>query len=325
MRFFIFYLTFGGLLGLASLSVIAQNIPVRPQPAKYVNDYAGMMSPTDAQVLENKLEKYHDSTSTQIVIVTLQSLNGKNIDEFANQWARTWGIGQKGVNNGILIMASKQDRKIRIEVGYGLESTVPDLATKEIRERYIVPNFKAGNFYLGFDKAVEDIIRRIGGEYKDEAEKLLEQEARNNPNAQSEDERSFWIFRILAGAVLIGVCFIDLSKTPLYSLLIAIFLLMFEPSFIIEAIIAYLLYTPKKSGKTYANKRRNNSSSSSYNDSSSSTTFITTSYSDYSDYSDKSTYSDYSDTSSYSDSSSSYSDSSFGGGDFGGGGSSGDW
>lgn len=148
------------------LSVQAQTLPEKPSPPRLVNDLAGMLSTEEANRLEQKLVAYNDSTSTQIAIVTITTLDGYPLEDYSHKLARDWGIGQKGKNNGILVFVVKDDRKVRIEVGYGLEGVVPDVMAKRIIRDVIRPRFKEGNYYEGLDQGTTAIIQVAQGEYK---------------------------------------------------------------------------------------------------------------------------------------------------------------
>lgn len=125
-----------------------------------------MLSASEQQSLEQKLVSYYDSTSTQIVVVTLATLDGYPIEDYSIKLAREWGIGQKGKDNGLLILVARDDRKMRIEVGYGLEATVPDVMAKRIISNIMAPEFKQGNYYAGLDNATTAIIQLSQGEFK---------------------------------------------------------------------------------------------------------------------------------------------------------------
>jgi uncharacterized protein len=144
----------------------AQNFPERPSPARFVNDLANMLQGNEIESLERKLNGYRDTTSTQIVVITIPSLEGSDIEGYANELARKWGIGEKDKNNGILILIAQGERKMRVEVGYGLEGAVPDAACKEIVRDIMKPNFKQGYFYRGIDLAIDRIMLLASGEYK---------------------------------------------------------------------------------------------------------------------------------------------------------------
>lgn len=156
------------LIILPLLSVFAQQLqlPEKPSPAKMVNDFAEVLSAEEQQALEQKLVTYYDSTSTQVVIVTLATLDGYPIEDYGLKLAREWGIGQEGKDNGLLILVVRDDRKMRIEVGYGMEATVPDVMAKRIISNIMAPEFKQGNYYAGLDNATTAIIQLSKGEFK---------------------------------------------------------------------------------------------------------------------------------------------------------------
>lgn len=151
---------------LLPLLSIAQDIPAKPQPPRLVNDLAGVLSADQQNALERKLVAYDDSTSNQVAVVLLQTLNEYPIEEFALKLYRDWGIGNKTTNNGALILVAIQDRKIRIETGYGLEGAIPDIIANTIITNDIGPSFREGNYYEGLDKATNSIIAAAAGEYK---------------------------------------------------------------------------------------------------------------------------------------------------------------
>lgn len=138
----------------------------KPNPPRLVNDLANVMTPDQRAALEQKLVTYDDSTSNQIAIVTIESLNDLPIEDVALQVLRQWGVGgQAGKDNGIVILAAIADRKIWIATGYGMEGSVPDITAKNIIETDIVPNFKSGNYYRGFDAATSSVFKAAAGEY----------------------------------------------------------------------------------------------------------------------------------------------------------------
>jgi uncharacterized protein len=169
-------LTFISLLFFLGASAqIEKIIPARPNPPKLVNDFANILTPEQEQALEQKLVAYDDSTSNQVAIVTLATLTDSKTgtqyeDEEAGLYIlRNWGVGQKDRNNGIVILIVKSadgsERKIRIEVGYGLEGAVPDVTAGHIIDNDLTPNFKEGNYYRGLDVATDDLIKAAAGEY----------------------------------------------------------------------------------------------------------------------------------------------------------------
>ena len=149
---------------------IFQNIlfaaPNFPELTGRVVDKAQILSENEKNTLTSILKKHEDETSNQIVIVSLSSLDGYDIADYGYQLGRHWAIGQKDKNNGVLLIVSMAEKKIRIEVGYGLEGAIPDKTAHEIVNYIIKPNFKEGNFYNGIKKASDAIIKAIKGEYK---------------------------------------------------------------------------------------------------------------------------------------------------------------
>ncbi len=142
----------------------AQILP-RPANATLVTDNAHVLSNEQAHALESRLVALDDSTSNQIAIVTIPTLNGYDVADYANKLLREWGIGSKKKNNGILILVAVQDHKVRIETGYGLEGAIPDVTANSIIANDITPNFKAGNYYQGLDLAVTSLGKAAAGEY----------------------------------------------------------------------------------------------------------------------------------------------------------------
>ncbi len=157
------------LLSLFSLLfafAFAQDFPEKP--GTLVNDYANVLSADQKQELENKLVTFNDSSSTQIAVAILKSVGDYDINEYAVELGRKWGVGQSGKNNGIMIVVAVGDRKISIQTGYGLEGAVPDIYAKRIIDNDIKPNFRAGNYYAGLDEATTSIIKYTRGEYKND-------------------------------------------------------------------------------------------------------------------------------------------------------------
>jgi uncharacterized protein len=130
-------------------------------PSRYVVDLAGVFdAPTEAR-LNAMLHDLEAKTTAQVVVLTLKSLDGEPIENFSHQTAVQWGIGQKGKDNGVLLTVAVKDHKYRIEVGYGLESTLPDSLVGSIGRQYLVPNFRQGNYAGGITAAVTEIVNKI--------------------------------------------------------------------------------------------------------------------------------------------------------------------
>lgn len=137
-------------------------------PNRLVNDYAQVMSAQEVQNLESKLKRYADSTSTQICVVTIKNLNEYEVMDYAFRIGDKWGVGVKGKNNGIVILVAIQDGKAAITTGYGMEATVTDAATLQIRKNQMGPRFKEGKFYQGLEDGTTAIIKLAAGEYVNE-------------------------------------------------------------------------------------------------------------------------------------------------------------
>ncbi|NJD55944.1 MAG: hypothetical protein FIA94_06010, partial [Nitrospirae bacterium] len=131
----------------------------------HVNDHAGMISPQTKAVLENELRAFEQSDSTQIVILTIPSLQGEALEEYSMKVADAWKIGQKGKDNGIIFLAAQQERKTRIEVGRGLEGKLTDLMAGRILDLVVKPRFKRGDFDGGFVSGVHALIDAVRGEF----------------------------------------------------------------------------------------------------------------------------------------------------------------
>ena len=156
------------LISGRSLS-FSQDFPEKPVPPRLVNDYAGLLSGAEANSLEHKLVIFNDSTSTQIAIVIVKDLHGYAKADYAQRLGDKWGIGQKGRNNGILILvktkSAESKGEVEIATGYGAEGAVPDLLCSDIVNNDILPLFRENNFYGGLNKATTTLMALIKGEY----------------------------------------------------------------------------------------------------------------------------------------------------------------
>ncbi len=147
----------------SSPQLFAQDIP----PLKgRVNDYAGMLSSYAEGQLDGLLRDLEKTDSTQLVVLTIPSLEGEDLEGFSIRLAEQWKIGQKGLDNGAILLIAKRERKVRIEVGYGLEGSLTDLMAGRIIRNVIVPQFKAGNFDRGVLDGIQAMSGVVRGEYK---------------------------------------------------------------------------------------------------------------------------------------------------------------
>ncbi|MFM1912632.1 MAG: hypothetical protein RIR51_470 [Bacteroidota bacterium] len=140
-------------------------------PTTLVVDQADLLNPEQEARLERKLVDYDDSTSTQIAVALVKSLEGKDSFDYAMELAKEWGVGQEGKNNGVVILVSMGDRQIRIVTGRGVEAELPDAICKRIINNKITPNFRNGAYYQGLDEATTEMIDRLEGRFVNNEEK----------------------------------------------------------------------------------------------------------------------------------------------------------
>jgi uncharacterized protein len=157
------------LLAVTANPISGQDFPERPVPPRLVNDFAGLLNLEEINLLERKLVAFDDSTSTQIAIVILRSLNGYDIADYAQQLAEKWGIGQKGKDNGLLVLVKTkiagEKGEVSIAQGYGLEGAIPDLTCSDIIDNEILPAFRNEDYYGGLNKATNTLMSLAGGEF----------------------------------------------------------------------------------------------------------------------------------------------------------------
>jgi len=142
-----------------------KDFPPRPEPPRLVNDLADMMTPVQQDELERMLLQYEQESSTQITIVTIKSLGAYEVAQYATELGNKWGVGSQGKDNGVVIFASAEDRKINISPGYGLEGALTDAMCGRIIRNEMVPEFKSGHYFNGFRKAADAVVKATRGEY----------------------------------------------------------------------------------------------------------------------------------------------------------------
>jgi len=150
------------LVVLTASPALAETLPL-PTLTGRVVDQANVLNSAEEAQLSNRLRDLETKTSTQLVVVTLPSLRGSPIEDWGLALGRSWGIGQKGKDNGVLLVVAPNDRALRIEVGYGLEGTLPDATADAIIRNVIVPRFKAGNMAGGISDGVDAILAVLSG------------------------------------------------------------------------------------------------------------------------------------------------------------------
>ncbi|PID72365.1 MAG: methanol dehydrogenase [Desulfobulbus propionicus] len=170
-------------------------LDVPPLKAR-VNDYDGLLSTGTRNLLEEQLKQLEQEDSTQVVILTITSLKGENLEQYSLKVAETWGIGQKGADNGVLLLIAVNDRKIRIEVGYGLEGVLTDVVAGRIIRNVITPKFRKGQFDAGVINGVAAIVGTVKGEFNTESLKKA-----------SDADPALWIIGGMFGFFTIGSIF----------------------------------------------------------------------------------------------------------------------
>lgn len=153
------------IIFLATNLALALEIPI-PSPQGYVNDYAHLLQPAQIASLEEQLHAFDAKTSNQVVVATFDSLQGNPLEDFSMKIVNQWKIGSKQHDNGVLLLIIKNDKKIRIEVGYGLEGVLTDATSSEIIRNKIVPAFQQGNYFLGMQSGLTAIMQTTQDEYK---------------------------------------------------------------------------------------------------------------------------------------------------------------
>lgn len=141
-------------------------IPKKPSLQTSVYDYASVLTPAQKANLENKLIRYSDSTSTQIVLITVKTIKGESIGILTPRWAQKWGIGDAKKDNGVLILLAEKERKIWIAPGYGAEIKLTAGITGTIVRNIIIPQFKRGDYYAGLNKGADAIFGVLNGTFK---------------------------------------------------------------------------------------------------------------------------------------------------------------
>ncbi|OCB76921.1 methanol dehydrogenase [Flavobacterium piscis] len=166
----LFQFTFLFIAFFTTNCIFAQfTIPEKPTLQTSVYDYANVLSASEKTQLEEKLIRYSDSTTTQIVVITIESLKNENINQLATNWGQKWGIGGTAKDdNGVVILVAKAERRIAINPGYGLEDRLTAAIGGQIIDYIIVPEFKAGSYYRGLDKGADALFDVFKGKYKGE-------------------------------------------------------------------------------------------------------------------------------------------------------------
>jgi uncharacterized protein len=142
-------------------AVLALALVIPPVPTARVNDYADILTAGERGRLETILAERERGTGAQMVIAIFWSLKGENLEDFSIRLAQQWRIGQKGLDNGVILLVFVQDRKVRLEVGYGLEAVIPDAVAGQIIREVVAPSFRGGRYAEGLEGAVRAVFSRI--------------------------------------------------------------------------------------------------------------------------------------------------------------------
>jgi uncharacterized protein len=154
-------------IAIASATIAVAADPLPPKPSRYVSDAAGVLSPQVAAALNARLETFERETSNQVIVATFPRIpDDYAFEDFTQRTAEAWGVGQGKDDNGVVLFVFPNDRKMRIEVGYGLEGVLPDIVAKRIIENELVPAFRAGDFDQGISRGVNAILQATRGEYR---------------------------------------------------------------------------------------------------------------------------------------------------------------
>ncbi len=186
---------------LLVLSALVLAAPEFPALSGRVVDQAGVLSAATVQTLEAQLAEHEKATSNQLVVVTLKDLQGYAIGDYGYQLGRHWGIGQAGRDNGALLIVAPKERKVRIEVGYGLEGVLPDVTANNIIQTRILPRFRQGDYDGGVRAGVESILAAIDGAY----EPLPAPRRASGGNERGGNFMTFVILALVAGQMFGGL------------------------------------------------------------------------------------------------------------------------
>ncbi|NDW07243.1 TPM domain-containing protein [Jiella pacifica] len=188
------------LLLVAPLLTVAAAAQTFPALTGRVVDEAGLLDPTGEAALADKLAAFEAKSSDQVVVVTVPDLQGNAIEDYGYRLGREWGIGQKGEDNGVILLVSRDDRKVRIEVGYGLEGTLTDALASTIIETDILPAFRSGDYPGGIEKGVDGILAVLSGNAAE-----LEARAERNAGWSADDVTTGLFLTLFVGIWIVVI------------------------------------------------------------------------------------------------------------------------
>ena len=200
------------LLVLASLA-LAQTLTFPALTGRVVDD-AGVLDAATRAALTDKLAALETKTTDQLVVATVKSLQGTSVEDYGNRLFRNWKLGQAGKNNGVLLLVAPNERKVRIEVGYGLEGTLPDAVGKLIIENGIIPRFRANDFAGGVTRGTDDIIQVLTGDAAEWKQRAAAAAAARRPEQNSAPFAAFMFFLVLVVILLMASRVNNYNQTP---------------------------------------------------------------------------------------------------------------
>lgn len=207
-RWLISILLLGQLL-CSLVAFAAPQVPTTPTTSFYVQDFAQILTPQTKANINALGEQLHRQTKAQIVVVTIKSLEGNALEDYSLELFRKWQIGDREKNNGVLLLVAVNDRKSRIEVGYGLEGVLPDGLTGRIQDEFMLPYFKQNQYDKGINNAYNALAQLVAKEYKIELkDATVTRPAKANKQLEQPTELPAWAIALLAIG-FVGLMIID--------------------------------------------------------------------------------------------------------------------
>jgi uncharacterized protein len=186
------------LLLVLAAAVATADLRVPPAPDRRINDYAGALTPTERERLEQQLVERERGSGNQVVVAIFKSLDGESLEDFSIRLAQAWRIGRKDLDNGVIFLVFLDDRKMRIEVGYGLEPTLTDAVSSSILRDVVAPHFREGKVAAGIGAGLDAIEAAIKGTYRAPA-------ARAAPPSRSLSVPQLLLLLVVLGGIGVAV------------------------------------------------------------------------------------------------------------------------
>lgn len=207
-------------MAMSVVGVMGQNIPNKPSKPKLVNDLAKVLTKQDRKVLEQQLEAFNKAKGVQLAVVTVKSLDGTSVEDYAQKLFEKWGIGERKKDNGVLLLIAVEDRKMRIHTGYGIEGELPDAISSRIIREHIRPAFQKGDFNLGISDGVYQIMRSL--DYDPDTSGVASRMARTEYAPPAEPVEESWGDVIFRWFIILGAIFLFIRYPRLFLILLMI-------------------------------------------------------------------------------------------------------